>query len=147
MFGEREKSSFKGSPVTASVHACVLSRFSCVQLFVTPWTVALQVPLSMGFFRQEYWSGLPCPPLEGLPNPEIQLASLLSPALAGGFFTTSTTWEALDLNISDAPCLLLGRKVMTNLDSILKSRDITLPTKVHLVKAIIFPVVMYGCQC
>ena len=43
-------------------------------------------------------------------------------------------------------CLLLGRKVMTNLDSILKSRDITLPTKVHLVKAMIFPVVMYGCE-
>ena len=42
--------------------------------------------------------------------------------------------------------LLLGRKVMTNLDSILKSRDITLPTKVHLVKVIVFPVVMYGCQ-
>ena len=43
-------------------------------------------------------------------------------------------------------CLLLGRKVMTNLDSILKSRDITLPTKVHLVKATVFPVVMYGCE-
>ena len=43
-------------------------------------------------------------------------------------------------------CLLLGRKVMTNLDSIFKSRDITLPTKVHLVKAIVFPVVMYGCE-
>ena len=43
--------------------------------------------------------------------------------------------------------LLLGRKVMTNLDSILKSRDITLPTKVHLVKAMVFPVVMYGCEC
>ena len=43
-------------------------------------------------------------------------------------------------------CLLLGRKVMTNLDSILKSKDITLPTKVHLVKAIVFPVVMYGCK-
>ena len=43
-------------------------------------------------------------------------------------------------------CLLLGRKVMTNLDSILKSREITLPTKVHLVKAIVFPVVMYGCE-
>ena len=42
--------------------------------------------------------------------------------------------------------LLLGRKAMTNLDSILKSRDITLPTKVHLVKAIVFPVVMYGCE-
>ena len=43
-------------------------------------------------------------------------------------------------------CLLLGRKVMTNLDSILKSRDITLPAKVHLVKAVVFPVVMYGCE-
>ena len=43
-------------------------------------------------------------------------------------------------------CLLLGRKVMTNLDSILKSRDITLPTKVHLVKSMVFPVVMYGCD-
>ena len=44
-------------------------------------------------------------------------------------------------------CLLLGRKVMTNLDSILKSRNITLPTEIHLVKAIIFPVVMYACEC
>ena len=43
-------------------------------------------------------------------------------------------------------CLLLGRKVMTNLDSIFKSRDITLPTKVHLVKAMVYPVVMYGCE-
>ena len=43
-------------------------------------------------------------------------------------------------------CLLLGRKVMTNLDSILRSRDITLPTKVHLVKAMVYPVVMYGCE-
>ena len=43
-------------------------------------------------------------------------------------------------------CLLLGRKVMTNLDSIFKNRDITLPTKVHLVKAMVFPIVMYGCE-
>ena len=43
-------------------------------------------------------------------------------------------------------CLLLGRKAMTNLDRILKSRDVTLPTKVHLVKAVVFPVVMYGCE-
>ena len=43
-------------------------------------------------------------------------------------------------------CLLLGRKVMTNVDSILESRDITLPTKVHLVKAMVFPVVVYGCE-
>ena len=43
-------------------------------------------------------------------------------------------------------CLLLGRKVMTNLDSVLKSRDVTLPTKIHLAKAVVFPVVMYGCE-
>ena len=48
---------------------CVLSHFSCVRLFVTLWTVARQAPLSMGFSRQEYWSGLPCPPPEDLPDP------------------------------------------------------------------------------
>ena len=67
-------------------------------LLATPWTAAYQAPPSMGFARQEYWSGLP------LPSP------------------------------------------MTNLDCILKSRDITLPTKVHLVKVMVFPVVMYGCE-
>ena len=54
-------------------------------------------------------------------------------------------WGAPDHEIKR--CLLLGRKVMTNLDSILKSRDLTLPTKVHLAKAMVFPVVMYGCEC
>ena len=56
--------------------AFVLSRFSCVQLSVTPWTVALQVPLSMGFSRQESWSGLQCPPPGDLPDLEIEPASL-----------------------------------------------------------------------
>ena len=51
-----------------------------------------------------------------------------------------------DCSHENKKCLLLGRKAMTNLDSILKSRDITLPTKVHLVKAMVFPVVMYGCD-
>ena len=51
-----------------------------------------------------------------------------------------------DCNHEIKRCLLLGRKVLTNLDSILKSRDLTLPTKVHLVKAMVFPVVMYGCE-
>ena len=49
----------------------------------------------MGFLRQEYWSGLPCPPPEDLPDPGIELVSLRSPALAGRLFTTSTTWETL----------------------------------------------------
>ena len=72
--------------------ACMLSCFSCVQLFVTPWTIACQALLSVGFFRQEYWSGLPCPPSGDLSDPGIELLSLTSPALVGGFFTTSTTW-------------------------------------------------------
>ena len=76
----------------------LLNCFSRVRLLATPWTAAYQAPPSMGFSRQEYWSGLP------LPSP------------------------------------------MTNLDSMLKSRDTTLPTKVRLVKAMVFPVVMYGCE-
>ena len=67
--------------------------FSLVRLFATPWTVACQVPLSMGFPRQEYWSVLPFPPPGDLPNPGIETVSLGSPALAGRLFTTSTTWE------------------------------------------------------
>ena len=67
---------------------------------------------------------------------------------------TATDFIYLDSKITaDGDCrhkikrhLLLGRKVMTNLDSILKSRDVTLPTKVHLVRAMVFPVVMYGCK-
>ena len=75
--------------------ACVLSCFSHIRLFASLWTGALPVPLSMGFSRQQYWSGLPCPPPEDLPDPGIKPSSLTSPALAGGFFTTSATWEAL----------------------------------------------------
>ena len=71
--------------------ACMLVHFSCVWLFATLWTVTCQAPLSMGFSRQEYWSGLPCPPPEDLPNSGIEPASLMFPALAGGFFATSTT--------------------------------------------------------
>ena len=70
----------------------MLSRFSHV--FVTPWTVAHQVLLSTVFSRQEYWSGLPCPPPGDLLDPGIEPASFMSPALAGGFFTISVTWKA-----------------------------------------------------
>ena len=66
----------------------VLSHLSHVRLFATPWTVAHQAPPSMGFSRQEYWSGLPLSRPGHLPNPGIQPMSLKSPALAGGFFTT-----------------------------------------------------------
>ena len=70
---------------------------SHVRLFATPWTVALQAPLFMGFSRQEYCSVLPFPSPGDLPNPGIKPASFMSPALAGGFFTTNATWEALSI--------------------------------------------------
>ena len=63
---------------------------SCPTL-ATPWTVPRQAPLSTGFSSQEYWSDLPCPSPGHLPDPGIEPVSLTSPALAGGFFTTSTT--------------------------------------------------------
>ena len=72
----------------------MLSGFSCVQLFATPLTVAAQAPLFMGLSRQVYSSGLPCPLPTDLPDPVIQLASLMSSALPGRFFTTSDRWEA-----------------------------------------------------
>ena len=68
---------------------------SLVRLFVTPQTVAYKAPLSTEFSRQGYWSGLPFPSPEELPDPGIKLASLMSPALAGEFFTPSATWETL----------------------------------------------------
>ena len=71
-------------------HAYALSRFSLVQLFAAPWTVACQ-PLSMGFSRQEHWSGLPFSPPGDLSKPEIQPGSPMPAALAGRLFTTSTT--------------------------------------------------------
>ena len=75
--------------------ACVLSHISPIRLCATSWTIAHQAPLSMGFPRQEYWSGLPCPSPGDLPNPGVEPVSLMSPALADRFFTTSATWEAL----------------------------------------------------
>ena len=60
---------------------------SCIQLFATPWTVACQAPLSVGFSRQKYWSGLPFPPAD-FPNPGIIPVSPAASALAGKFFTT-----------------------------------------------------------
>ena len=70
--------------VCMCVHACVCH----LQLFATPWTIACQAPLSMEFSRQEYWSGLPFPPPEDLPEAGIKPPSLVSQSLAGRFFTT-----------------------------------------------------------
>ena len=74
----------------------MLSHFSHVLLFVTLLAVACQAPLFTEFSRQESLSGLPCPPPGYLPDPGIEPTSLQSPALAGGCFTTSATWEALN---------------------------------------------------
>ena len=74
--------SLPDSPKGCRVSKACMWMVSCVQLFVTPWTVACRAPLSMGFSRQEYWSGLPFPPPGDLPP--------ASPALAGRFFTTES---------------------------------------------------------
>ena len=70
--------------------ACMLGR-----LYATPWTVAWQTSLSMGFSRQEYWNGLLCLPPGDLPDPGIEPMSLMSAALARRFVATSASWEAL----------------------------------------------------
>ena len=89
-----------------STQCCVVTHVAVVlrhsQLFVTAWTVAHQAPLPLEFSRQEYWSGLPLPPPGDLPDPGIKPKSPVSPALAGGFFTTSATRG--DLN---------GKKIQT----------------------------------
>ena len=77
------------------VCVCTCSVASVVSNSATLWTVARQAPLSMGFSRQQCWSGLPCSSPGDLPDPGIEPESLMSPALAGRFFITSATWETL----------------------------------------------------
>ena len=72
----------------------LLSHFSHLRLFVTLWTVAHQAPLSMGFSREVYWSGLSCPPPGDHSDPGIEMEFPMSPTLAGRFSTTSATWKA-----------------------------------------------------
>ena len=74
---------------------CMVSSFSRVQLFETSWTIAHQAPLSMGFSRQEYWSGLPFTSAGDLSDPGMEPTSLISPALAYRFFITIATCEAI----------------------------------------------------
>ena len=97
-----------------SMCVCMLCHFDCVLLFATLRTVASQTPLSTGFSRQEHWSGLPCPPPGDLAGPGINQHLLMSPALAGGFFTTRATWEVhiylctyMDLHLHAHLCLYL----------------------------------------
>ena len=93
------------------VCVCVLSCLSRILLFVTLWTIAHQAFLSMGSSRQEYWNELPCPPPGDIPNTGIEPMSLLSPALAGRFFTTSAIWEAHGLL---CVCVFVSCSVMSD---------------------------------
>ena len=96
-FGERDWELYPPSHISMHLFHLAVPKLACecaksLQLcptFATPWTVAHQAPLSMGFSRQEYWSGLPCPAPGDLPDPGIELTSLGSPALGGGFLTTA----------------------------------------------------------
>ena len=88
----------------------MLSCFSRIRLFATLWAIGHQAPLSMGFPRQEHWSGLPCPPPGDLPDPGIKPTSLMSPALAGRSFATGATWEAFkweNVRGDGSPCLII----------------------------------------
>ena len=78
-----DRNNLKGREGSILVHACMLSRFSHVQLCVTLWTAACQAPLSMGFSRQEYCSGLPCPPPGDLPDPGTEPVFYISCTEAG----------------------------------------------------------------
>ena len=102
----------------------LLSRFSCVQLFVTPWTVAHQAPVSMGFSRQEYQGGLPFPSPEDLPNPGIKPASLEAPALQTDSLPLShqgSPWlmrhiiQTQSMTTALMPILLLGENLRVSL--------------------------------
>ena len=117
----------------------LLSRFSCVQLFVTPWTVAHQAPLSMGFSRQEYQSGLPCPSPEDLPNPGIKLASLEAPALQTDSFPLSnqgSPWlmrqitQTQSMTTALMPILLLGENLRVSQSPSPTSTSLSVPSSV-----------------
>ena len=167
------KLNIQKTKIMASSPISSAQSLSRVQLFATPWITARQASLSITSSRSSLKlmcieSVMPSShlilfcPLFLLPPipPSIRVFSnestspITSCQIDGEIMETVADFIFLGSNITaDGDCsheikrrLLLGRKAMTNLDSILKSRDITLPTKVHLVKAMVFPVVMYGCE-
>ena len=97
-------------------YCAMLSCFSRVQPFGTLWTVGYQAPLSMGFSRQEYWSGLQCPPPWDLHNSGIEPVSLMSPALTDRFFTIIVIWGAPISPIS-IPNSSISESTLTSLDA------------------------------
>ena len=112
---------------------------SHVQPSATPWTAAFQAPPSIGFSRQEYWSRVP------LPSPELK-ASALHIIIWRLYLTELGLSDYFQFHTKAKFQWTLSTMTITNLDSILKSRDIVLQTKVRLVKDMFFPVVMYGCE-
>ena len=91
---------------TCDIYIRACCHFSRVQILSTLWTVTCQALLSMAFFRQEYWSVWLCPPPEGLLDPGIKPTSLMSPELAGRFFTISAIWEAPSTSVSVTICTI-----------------------------------------
>ena len=87
--------------------ACALSVLYSCSTLCNPWTIACQAPLSVRFSRQEYWSGLPCPPSGNLPDPGIKPTFPVSPALAGGFFTTELPRKLTTLSLKAHPVAYL----------------------------------------
>ena len=108
-------------PVMVNLCWAVLSHFSHVRLYATPWTVAHQAPLSKGFSRQEYWSGLLFPSPGDLPDPGIKTSSLPSLALKGWVFTTRADWETP----ADASTVfqILGQESPTHSEPLSQHRD------------------------
>jgi len=138
------------SPPGSSIHgifqARVLEWGAIAFSIATPWIATWQAPPSMGFSKQEYWSGVPLPyDIYNIYYTSWQIDGEQWKQWQTFFLDSKVTGDG-DCSHEVKRLLLLGRKVMTNLDSILKSRDITLPKKAHLVKAMFFPVVMYGCE-
>ena len=107
--------------------------FSRVRLLSAPWTVAHQVPLSMVFPKQEYRGGLPLPSPGDLPNPEIKSATLKSPALAGGLFISSATWEAPFLPSRSVQFSSVAQSCLTLCDPMNRSTP-GLPVHHHLLE-------------
>ena len=98
---------------TDKADVCVKFLQSCATLW-DPMDCSLQAPLSMGFSRQEYWSGFPFPPLGDLPDLGTEPTSLTSPPLAGRFFTTSATWEHPTSPLPTAPTKQIGTAIFFN---------------------------------
>ena len=106
-WGRLDKISCQALKCPGTVQVCVYAQsLGRVRLCVTPWTVARQAPLSMGFSRQEHWSGLPCPPPGDLPNPGTEPASLETSALAGGFSASYTAWDSHWAGVTEPRALL-----------------------------------------